>query len=152
MKSFESIVWNQAFSIGNLHIDKEHARIIEIYNEMAENSKNGLDRRKFAEVLSAMFDYSLHHFRNEEAYMKLINYPDIEGHIAKHKAYILHVSKLNAGFMTSDPPEPKSVLSFLNDWWFNHIQKVDIQYENYKREYYPNLTVNWDSLKWAVTP
>lgn len=141
-----TIIWTEDFSIGNPNIDKEHTRIIELYNEMAENLKNGNDRRKFAEILSGMFDYSMNHFRHEEEYMAQINYPDIEVHKEKHKAYILQVSRMNAGFFTTTPPEPEFILTFLGAWWLNHIQQTDNQYEAFRKNNYPNLIVDWENL------
>jgi hemerythrin len=146
MESGNTLRWTDALSIGNPHMDKEHVRIIELYNKLADGINKGLDRRQIAEILSGMFDYSLFHFKHEELYMKLIEYPELDAHKEQHKAYILHVSQLNANFFSPDSLEPEAILTFLGNWWRNHIQKTDIQYEVYKQAHHPELDIDWERL------
>lgn len=146
MESDNTIRWTEEFSIGNPQIDQEHARIIELYNEMADALNRGFDRSRFAEILSCMFDYSLYHFRREEVYMQLIDYPDLEAHKAQHRNYNLYVTTLNADFFSVKALDPESILQFLSAWWRNHIQQIDSRYEQYKKSIHPELIIDWKSL------
>lgn len=147
MDTDNTILWTKELSIGNPDIDNEHARIIQLYNELANSltTKND-NNRSFAEIMNGMFDYSLYHFRREELYMKLINYPELTTHKEKHKAYILHVSQLNANYFSENPPDPTLVLTYLADWWRHHIQQTDQLYEQFKRKNHPELIVDWLTL------
>lgn len=147
MDSNNTITWTTDLSIGNPDIDKEHARIIQLYNELAGvMHETNYNSRKFAEVLSGMFDYSMTHFRREEMYMKRINYPELAAHKQMHKEYTLRVTHWNADFFSSNPPDPMEVLLYLAEWWQHHIRYADQQYETYKRSKYPGLIIDWSRL------
>lgn len=147
MDSGSTIRWTEELSIGNPHIDEEHARIIELYNELTDIlASQPYDNSKFAAILNGLFDYSFYHFRREERYMQLFEYPDLNAHKEQHKAYILHVSQMNARFFSANPPNPADILAFLGNWWSNHIQQTDQLYERYKHSNYPDLTIIWETL------
>lgn len=131
MYSPEKFFWNDALSVGNAQIDKEHKKLFEIYNELVEFVELKQDRKKFAEILSKMTDYSLTHFKREEIYMERISYPKLAEHKDYHMNYIYRVAMYNVSLLDSEPPEPQEIIGFLERWWVNHIMNNDIEYERY---------------------
>lgn len=131
--NLESIDWKDEFSIGNADIDEDHKEIVEIFNEMIVLSVHGKNRDECARLLTKMTNYALSHFKKEENYMQRFSYPKIENHRRQHMEYIYKVSMFNLVFFGSEEFEPYEILKFLRDWWTNHIQKTDRDYENYKR-------------------
>ena len=121
-------------SIGNIDIDEDHYRLLEIINDLNNLIQFGKDREEFARILSLMTDYSLTHFKLEELYMKEFNYPKLDAHKKSHFKYIYIVSNYNVALLGINPPDPREIVDFLKNWWENHILKMDSSYENYRKE------------------
>ncbi len=128
----EKIEWSSQMSIGSKIIDDDHKTLFSIYNSLADCVLEQKGNRSFAEILSAMTDYSLSHFIKEEQYMESFSYPGIDGHKESHKEYIKSVAFFNSRFLSSNPPDVYEVTHFLKTWWENHILNIDKKYEDYK--------------------
>ncbi len=110
-------------------IDEEHTHLFELADEAYELLQNNFLHDKYDQiqnVFAELKDYTEKHFKDEEDYMESINYDDIFIQRAQHK---LFVKKLE-DFMSEDLEEEQDekiqeVLTFLTDWLFNHILKMD---------------------------
>ncbi|MFP4664375.1 MAG: bacteriohemerythrin [Bacteroidales bacterium] len=128
----KKLAWKNSFSIGNAMIDKQHFELFEIFNALVDLVDNNKSQEKFAEILSRLTDYSLKHFRGEEEYMAEFDYPYLESHQRIHRQFVFKVATFNADYLSDDPPSPKEVLSYIGNWWWEHVQHVDMDYENFK--------------------
>lgn len=128
------IYWDKTFAIGQKPIDEDHIQILKIYNDLIDIAQGVGNFDEFARVLSDMTTYALKHFEKEEAYMSKMNYPNIESHIEFHRHYIYKVAMFNIHYRIDT--EIDEVLEFIHNWWVHHIQKTDMEYENYKLENY----------------
>ncbi len=81
-----------------------------------------------------MTDYSLMHFKKEEKYLQNFDYPGLTKHRNYHKTFIYTVAMYNVDLLSSDPPDPVEIIAFLQEWWTDHILKLDKAYEKYKKE------------------
>lgn len=127
-------IWTNKFSIGNTKIDNEHKKLFEVYDDLVEFLVYKNDREEFAKILTRMTNYSLNHFKNEERYMRKMNYPKLQEHENYHRRYIFEVAMYNVDLLSSTPPNPKDIIKFLKKWWTNHIMIHDNRYEHYKKE------------------
>ena len=141
MENFGKLIWADELSIGNLGIDNDHKRLIEIYNELVEFIQEERSREQFAYILSKMTDYSLTHFRKEEEYMKQLSYPDLQKHRNYHRDYIYTVAMYNNELSTTGLLDKREIVVYLKKWWVNHIMKVDLKYERFKRD--SNSDINY---------
>jgi hemerythrin len=132
MNEAEKIHWSKGLSIGNYKIDRDHRKLLNIYNDLVKISNTKLQRDEFAKVLSGMTDYALLHFKKEELYMHELSYPQIDEHITYHIEYLNIVTGFNIEFNSINPPDQLKILKFIENWWINHIMKIDIEYEKYK--------------------
>lgn len=130
----QRLYWNTKFIIGNEILDKDHNHLFSIYNSLYDCISAEKGNNEFAEILSAMTDYSIMHFSKEEEYMQLIKYPHIKIHQKHHKDYIRRVAMFNHKFLSDEPAASRDVLSFLKNWWTEHILVQDKKYESYKRK------------------
>jgi hemerythrin len=133
MSSLEKIEWSESLSIGNLSVDKDHKKLIDIYNALVDLVEFKKSKNEFSRILSEMTDYSLLHFKKEEAYMKAFKYPEVSAHIQSHMAYIYKVSMFNIELSRFSTVDPKEVIEFLEKWWVNHIIEKDTEYEKYRK-------------------
>ncbi len=127
------ILWDK-LSIGNAEIDNDHKKLLEIYNDLVDLIEFKKNYGEFSRILSEMTDYSLKHFKKEEKYMENLSYPKISEHIAFHRNYIYKVAMYNSELLGTNPPNPEEIIIFLKHWWINHILKIDILYEQFKKE------------------
>ncbi|MDX8338744.1 hemerythrin family protein [Draconibacterium sp. IB214405] len=127
------IRWSDKLSIGNRVMDNDHQSLIEIYNNLVDFMETNGNRNDFAAILSKMTDYSLAHFKKEEAYMEEIAYPELNKHIRLHGEYIYKIAMFNYDLLGANPPDPGDIIKFLEKWWQSHILSVDIKYEKLKK-------------------
>lgn len=82
------LVWKDEYSIGHFQTDHEHKELISLANKVIAFSDNGERIDKIQSAIKALSDYCKIHFRNEEAYMERIGYPQLEEHKERHKELI----------------------------------------------------------------
>ncbi|WP_372793686.1 bacteriohemerythrin [Lutibacter sp.] len=134
MDNVKKIVWTHKLSIGNEDVDYDHNKLLDIFNNLVELIEYKKDREEFAEILTKMTDYSLNHFKKEEEYMRKMSYPLLSEHKSYHRDYIYKVAMFNVNLSNNNPPDPKEIISFIENWWTNHILTHDDKYEKYKNE------------------
>lgn len=70
-----AIVWTPALSVGVENIDSQHKIWFEKADQLFEAGK---PENPVAQMFDFLDDYTKMHFRDEEAYMTKINYPEID--------------------------------------------------------------------------
>lgn len=140
MTNLEKKDWTNKLSIGNIDVDNDHKKLLDVYNDLVDLIELNGKREEFAEILSKMTDYSLRHFNKEEIYMQEFNYPKLEEHRQYHRDYRYKVAMYNVDLLGSNPPDPKEIIKFLEKWWTNHILNNDMHYENYKKKIESDVT------------
>lgn len=131
--NLEKIIWRNELSIGNVDIDNDHKKLLEAYSDLVDLIELNGSRQEFSEILSKMTDYTLQHFKKEEAYMEEFAYPKLKEHKKYHSDYKYKVAMYNVDLLSNNPPDPKEIIKFLEKWWVNHILNNDLDYENYKK-------------------
>jgi hemerythrin-like metal-binding protein len=132
--NLKKIIWKNELSIGNVNIDNDHEKLLEVYNDLVDLIELNGNREEFARILSLMTDYVLKHFKKEEAYMQELSYPKLTEHKQNHRDYSYKIAMYNVDLMGINPPEPREIIQSLEKWWVNHIMKSDLDYENYKKK------------------
>lgn len=140
MDNVKKRIWTNELSIGNSAVDYEHKKLLEIFNDLAELIEYKKDRQEFAKILTKMTDYSLIHFKREEEYMEKLSYPILARCKSSHRNYIYNVAMYNFDLSSTNQPDPKDIIAFLENWWTNHILIHDDKYEKYKNEIEPLIT------------
>lgn len=135
MAGFENIIITEDLISHNIIIDRQHAAIVKIINDMRnEIVAPSQHKSDFAELLSRLTDYGLEHFKTEEDYMELYNFPEIKSHRQAHQNYTLRIALLNTNYFQIKSEGKENVLDFLLKWWKEHIQNMDKRYIEYIRE------------------
>lgn len=138
MEKLERLRWSDELSFGNVNVDRDHKKLIEIYNDLVDLIELDKNREEFAIILSKLTDYTLSHFRKEEDYMQKFSYPELSEHKNHHVDFMYEVAMFNVDLLSSNPPEPKSIIKFVDKWLTQHIMKNDADYEKYKNEIQSN--------------
>ncbi|WP_373485669.1 bacteriohemerythrin [Acetobacterium malicum] len=130
-----AIVWTPALSVGVENIDSQHKIWFEKADQLFEAGKTGKSKEVIAQMFDFLDDYTKQHFRDEEAYMTKINYPDIEEQKKLHKNFIAELAKLKKDFQESGG----NITLIINanqmivDWLTKHISTMDKKIGTYAK-------------------
>jgi hemerythrin len=78
-------------------------------------------------LLGRIQDYIHHHFDDEEAFMKMIGYPDIEGHKRNHKVFDEMIQVFENELILRGEVDIR-ILDFAEKWIVNHINKEVLEF------------------------
>lgn len=82
------LVWKEEFNIGIKIIDDEHQRLFKIINKLfALGEKEKRSKRACQEGIKYFKEHALKHFEDEEKYMELIAYDELEIHRRLHRSF-----------------------------------------------------------------
>ncbi len=62
----DKIIWDNSFSVGNIHLDRQHKIMISLINDLSETLKDNVVFDKLENILKGMKEYTETHFKNEE--------------------------------------------------------------------------------------
>ncbi|MFZ5979966.1 MAG: bacteriohemerythrin [Candidatus Zixiibacteriota bacterium] len=120
------ITWHDAlFGIGVKKIDDQHKKILELINILHDSLHRGDGNSEMGEILKELVDYIKYHFSEEEKLMAESSYPDVEAHCVLHVKFTRHVVSVLLRLRNQQEVSIYELLSFLLDWWNEHIVRVD---------------------------
>ena len=96
-----AIEWTNDLSVGVSSIDAQHQQLFKMADELFEAGKNGKSKEKIGDLLGFLDRYTKQHFKDEEAYMKSINYPGLAEQEKAHQAFVNELTKLKGEFDNS---------------------------------------------------
>lgn len=79
--------WNEKYSIHDTMIDIQHQKLFELASKVESAVYKFVKREELKEILTELFNYMKDHFNDEEKYMKLIGYPNLEEHKRNHSIH-----------------------------------------------------------------
>lgn len=123
------LVWKEDFNIGIKIIDEEHQRLFRIISKLftlrGEETKN---RRICQEGIKYFKTHALKHFEDEEKYMELIDYAEIEMHKRLHRDFREHSLPALEKELIREDYSPSAVEHFLAvcaGWLIGHTLTED---------------------------
>lgn len=121
-QEIERLVWNdEELSVGVKLIDEQHKKLIRIINRLQDAIEQGHLDTAFMPTLESLEDYTRTHFRMEEEFMTLFNYPEYSTQKTGHSEFEVHLQKFKV-----NPKESKDTLiKYLNVWLYHHIMHQD---------------------------
>lgn len=122
-----AVEWNESLSVGVEVIDEQHKVWFEKANALFEAGRKGQAKQYISQMLDFLNEYTQMHFRDEEKYMREINYPDYDTQKELHTGFIAELTKLREAFAESGGNI--SVIIGANKmvvkWLTNHILQQD---------------------------
>ncbi|MEY4760580.1 MAG: hypothetical protein RLZZ200_436 [Pseudomonadota bacterium] len=124
----ELFTWDASkYSVKVAEMDREHQQIILLMNKLYGLYKNNAPASEQGKALTALAEYTVKHFTDEEAYMAKINYPGLATHKGVHKNLLDRVGQFAAGFKASGKLGD-DLFVFLKMWLSAHICGIDMKY------------------------
>jgi hemerythrin len=130
-----AVSWTPNLSVGVKNIDDQHKIWFEKANELFEAGKEQRAKEYIDTLLGFLDEYTKKHFRDEEAYMEKIRYPELDAQKKAHASFINELAKLKSEYNKSGG----NILVILNanqmviNWLTNHISNMDKKIGDYAR-------------------
>ena len=114
-------------TIGIPEIDEQHEYLTGVLNTLCQAYARGRGKEVLEGVISQVNDYARFHFETEERYMSGIReeYADFARHLAQHQEFFETVASFLLDYMDGKDSITFDLLSYLVDWWFQHINGMD---------------------------
>ena len=131
MSTFE---WTEDLRVGEASIDEDHQGLFALVRELEAADMSG---GFLADIIGRLEDYAVGHFTREEALMRRVGYPQLEEHIAEHRAFAEWVDSVKTTYRrAAESPFQLGDLvnQYLEQWLVNHIKKSDMAYKEFMDE------------------
>lgn len=126
------IIWDPIqYSINVKEFDNDHMKIVNLINDLHDKMKEGNRSSIIENVLEEMLSYTSYHFKREEIYFELHNFPEAEMHKMEHQNFIDQVGELIGKYKKHDFRISIYTIDFLKDWLFSHILQSDRKYSEF---------------------
>lgn len=123
------LVWSDELTTGVDAIDRDHQEVIRLINRLSQKSE---EDETVDKVIEAVVDYTKYHFRREEIIMEVVGYTKIVEHKSAHRKLIEEMNKLvKVWEARRNSKNRQDLRTFLFNWWYSHITKVDIEIASY---------------------
>ncbi|MCV3388280.1 hemerythrin family protein [Campylobacter sp. IFREMER_LSEM_CL2256] len=127
------IKWAKEYSVHNKIIDEQHKALFDIAKKAYLVAENHASVGEIKSVLIELFEYVKTHFKDEEAYMESIAYPDLEYHKKIHQEITASLISLVKNIKTvNDFKEKLNIIT--EKWLLEHILKEDMKYHKYEKQ------------------
>jgi hemerythrin-like metal-binding protein len=123
-------MWKEAYRLGVETIDNQHQQLFSMVDDLVEvidGSEHADYKKKCADAVSFLYDYTVKHFQFEEGYQASIGYKDIDAHKLQHKRFIVTVDNFAKRMIDSeyDMRVVKAFCGSLVAWLNYHVADTD---------------------------
>ena len=125
------IQWNDYFSVNVKAMDDQHKKFIDMLNACLQAQEAGQLNDMAFDTLKDMMNYLNRHFGDEERMMRDNGYPDLDKHIELHRLFVKRTNDFLDRYASERGAIAEELLTFLKDWFINHIVKIDKKYSDF---------------------
>jgi hemerythrin-like metal-binding protein len=122
------LTWNHASLIGVKAMDDQHGVLMDTLNEIRLALVLGRGRDQVNEALNRLIEFTRMHFSSEERLLEQHGYPGMAEHRDAHQRLLIQIEEAANRAHHDDELHMQSMLLFLRDWYFDHVEGLDRQY------------------------
>lgn len=124
--------WDNSYSVHNAKIDEQHKKLFKLAAKVEVVSDRSVSKNEVKELLAEFFNYMKDHFNDEEKYMQLIGYPNLEEHRKIHKEIIQTMINLIKDIKSTNDLKEKLYI-VAKKWLLEHILYEDMKVEKWRK-------------------
>jgi len=129
------IKWNDGLSVGIANIDEQHKKFVDIINKLFDARREKTSPEVMGKLIDELTDYARVHFKTEELYFEMYDYPEAKEHKEEHDQLVSKVQEFKEKFDDgSDLFVAGNLATFLNTWLSDHLIKIDKKYSRFLHE------------------
>lgn len=117
--------WHDEYCTGNEQIDQEHQELFELVNALHAAMLQGADHSSLKAILDHLASHTIDHFKTEELFMLIYDYPGYERHKQAHDKLTTKVVTLIHQFQQGQAELDVELTQFLAEWLGHHIKGED---------------------------
>jgi hemerythrin-like metal-binding protein len=88
----------------------------------------GKGKEVISHAINSMIDYTRTHFKDEEAFLQMHNYPELNAQQKAHAEFVDKVLNFKKQYEAGTLTTTIELFGFLNKWLVEHIKKSDTKY------------------------
>jgi hemerythrin-like metal-binding protein len=121
------LTWSPSLAIGVPEIDDQHRTLFERAGRFAAAVHAHERNARLGELFAFLAEYALEHFASEETLMRRVDYPDLEQHVAEHRAFKQRLGSLVPQWDSEGESTAMvlALLGFLDAWLIEHVRGSD---------------------------
>jgi len=121
-----TLEWKDSYKLGFATIDAEHEQAFKLANAFLQAKDQA------AQTMAAMqlYQHTRVHFKNEEALMREVNFPDVKLHAERHNVLIGRLNVISKSVAAGDVNR-QALIDLMTDWAMHHIVQDDAQLAAY---------------------
>lgn len=120
--------WKSEYSVNDATLDSHHQQLFTLLNSIYENVMSSQQLDCVLPKFEELSEYTIHHFKEEEQYMREISFPDIDDHIAMHREFTKTICELRESYHNNDLEVARELIVVLGEWLLHHVLKEDRKY------------------------
>ncbi|ESQ13934.1 MAG: hemerythrin family protein [Thiohalocapsa sp. PB-PSB1] len=127
----EPLIWRDDWQLKIDLLDDEHREMVRLINCLFDEAATN----PLIERLDALIDHLRQHFHAEEAFLREIDYPDVESHCREHSMQMAEFVDLQRSIRRSQVAVLNAVdRQSIRHWFFNHVISQDQRFGQFYRD------------------
>uniref|UniRef100_A0A7C4ABU8 Bacteriohemerythrin n=1 Tax=Fundidesulfovibrio putealis TaxID=270496 RepID=A0A7C4ABU8_9BACT len=119
------IEWQDSMAIGVYHVDRQHKELVVLINDIGDAVDRGAGRSEVSHFIRRFYDYTMTHFRDEEALMDHEAYPHYFQQVYEHLACAQKAIEFHKRFIEEKDFDLGEMLAYITKWFVDHTTGVD---------------------------
>jgi len=120
--------WKEQYSLDIPSIDKQHMHFFKLFDKINSFDNNGVDYNQLNDYIDELEEYTILHFRTEEALMKKANFQSYDFHVEQHKLFSQKIKEFKIDYNYKNLLLIDKIVAFMRKWLIIHISEIDKQY------------------------
>ncbi|MCW3786256.1 bacteriohemerythrin [Plebeiibacterium sediminum] len=123
----KSNIWLRDTALKIESIDNHHKKFLDILYDIETANKEN-NKEVIPIIINRLKDYAVRDLNEEEELLRLVEFKNIEHHIAQHRLLLTRVEEWTHEYNYENHYISSHILSFLKKWLISHILKEDKEY------------------------
>lgn len=123
--------WKDEYSVHVEELDNHHKKLIAIINDLYHDCLQVDNHTCVGLKLDELVAYAAYHFEAEEAYMRQLQYFEVDDHIEKHRGFTYKITELQQLPMANHMELTQELIIYLGKWLLQHVLEEDRKYADY---------------------
>jgi len=128
------IKWDDRLKVNVATFDNQHKKLVDLTNELHTAMAQGKGKEVMGRIINELLNYTETHFKTEERYFDLYNYPGAHEQKKEHAYFVEKVAEFRDQYQKGQIGMTVGVMDFLSKWLVNHIMGTDKKYSSFFKE------------------
>ena len=129
------IDWNADLRMDIATIDDQHECFVDFINRLYAVRRDRTKSTDIGSLIGELAEYARIHFKTEEMYFEMYDYPDFDQHKKEHDQLLNRIDELRDQYVQGENLfVAMQLANFLNSWFQNHLMLSDRKYASFFRE------------------